>query len=203
MAEAAAADLTDPKPWEAARLVNEAARLVPGGVLMITDAHAWYDLPDQGRQMLRCLYQLLTQLRDRLREDLLVILAGQARPLGNLLRASPALAARFPAVIDFPGYTTDELAAIFAALAEEAGFTLAPAAGDKVDVVLGQAESHHPSGNARLAVRLLDQAISSQARRVMTLRAPVPASLSMISPDDIPGQIHLDEPIRDDERPGQ
>jgi len=25
----------------------------------------------------------------------------------------------------------------------------------------------------------------------------------MISPDDIPGQIHLDEPIRDDERPGQ
>jgi hypothetical protein len=27
------------------------------------------------------------------------------------------LAARFPAVIDFPGYTADELASVFAALA--------------------------------------------------------------------------------------
>jgi hypothetical protein len=69
---------------------------------MITDTHAWYDLPDHGRPMLRCLYELLTQVRDRLREDLAVILADQARPLGELLRASPALAARFPAVIDLP-----------------------------------------------------------------------------------------------------
>jgi hypothetical protein len=91
---------------------------------MITDAHAWYDLPDHGRPMLRCLYELLTQVRDRLREDLAVILADRARPLGELLRASPALAARFPAVIDFPGYTSDQLAVIFAALAAEAGFTL-------------------------------------------------------------------------------
>jgi hypothetical protein len=83
---------------------------------MITDAHVWYDLPDHGQQMARCLYQLLTQVRDRHREDLLVILAGQARPLGELLRTSPALAARFPAVIDFPGYTAAQLAAIFAAL---------------------------------------------------------------------------------------
>ena len=56
-AEVAAADLADTKPWEAARLVGEAARLVPGGVLMITDAHAWNDLPHRGQQMLRCLYR--------------------------------------------------------------------------------------------------------------------------------------------------
>lgn len=99
MAEVAAADLVDNKPWEAAKLLDEAARHVPGGVLMITDAHTWYDLPDQGRQMVRCLYQLLTQVRDRVREDLVVILAGQARPLGELLRASPALAARFRRVM--------------------------------------------------------------------------------------------------------
>jgi hypothetical protein len=203
MAEVAAADLVDPKPGEAARLVGEAAWLVPGGVLMITDAHAWYDLPDHGRQMLRCLYQLLTQIRDRVREDLLVILAGQVYPLGELLRASPALAARFPVVIDFPGYTADELAAIFATLAEEAGFTLTPAAARKAATVLGQAESRHRSGNARLAVRLLDQATSGQARRITALPAPDLATLSAISPADIPGHIHLDEPVTDDERPGQ
>jgi hypothetical protein len=120
VAEVAAADLADKKPWEAARLVDEAAGRIRGGVLMITEAHGWYDLPDHGRQMLRCLYQLLNQVRDRHREDLAVILAGQAHPLGELLRTSPALATRFPAVINFPGYTADELVAIFAALAEEA-----------------------------------------------------------------------------------
>ena len=98
-----------------------------------------------------------------------MILAGQARPLGELLRTSPALAARFPAVIDFPGYTADELAVIFAVLMEEAGFTLTPAATCKAATVLGQAESRHRSGNARLAVRLLDQAITSQACRITAL----------------------------------
>jgi hypothetical protein len=203
MAEVAAADVADIRPWDAAKLLDEAASQVPGGVLMITDVHAWYDLPDHGRQMVRCLYQLLTQIRDRRRQDQAVILAGQARPLGELLRASPALAARFPAVIDFPGYTTDQLAAIFAALVEEAGFTLVPAAACKAATALGRAESRHRSGNARLAVRLLDQAIISQAHRITALSTPAPATLSTISPDDIPGHVYLDEPITDDERPGQ
>jgi len=43
--------------------------------------------------------------------------------------------------------------------------------------VLGQTESRRPSGNARLAVRLLDQTASSQARRIMALPAPGPADL--------------------------
>jgi hypothetical protein len=49
-AEVAAADLIATQPREAARLVDEAAGLVPGGVLVITDAHAWYHLPDHGRR---------------------------------------------------------------------------------------------------------------------------------------------------------
>jgi hypothetical protein len=61
-------------------------------------------------------YQQLTEARKLRRdEELAVILSGQAGPLRDLLRASPALAARFPAVIDFPGYTPGQLAAIFAA----------------------------------------------------------------------------------------
>ena len=132
-----------------------------------------------------------------------MILAGRASPLGGLLRANPALAARFPAVIDFPGYTADELASVFAALAEEAGFTLTPAAAGKAATVLGQAESRLRSGNARLAVRLLDQATTSQARRIAALSAPDQATLSTISPDDIPGHIQLGSPITDDEQPGQ
>jgi hypothetical protein len=85
-------------------------------------------MPDHGQQMTRCLYQLLTQVRDRVREDLAVILAGGARPLSELLRITPA-AAR------------------------------------KARTILGQTESRRRSGNARLAVRLLDQANTSSAMR--------------------------------------
>jgi hypothetical protein len=82
-----------------------------------------------------------------------VILAGQAGPLGELLRTSPSLAARFPAVIDFPGYTADELAAIFAALAEEAGFTLTPAAARKAATVLDDQFQGMPAEGVGWAVR--------------------------------------------------
>lgn len=82
-------------------------------------------------------------------------------------------------------------------------FTLTPAAACKAVTVLGQAESRHRSGNARLALRLLDQATTSQACRITALPTLDSATLTTISPDDIPGRIHPDEPITDDERPGQ
>ena len=55
---------------------------------------------------------------ERLPGELAIILSGRKDPLHALLAASPALAARFPAIIDFPGYTPAQLAAIVTALAE-------------------------------------------------------------------------------------
>jgi Cdc6-like AAA superfamily ATPase len=170
---------------------------------MINDAHAWYELPDRGRHLLRCLYQELTDSRDHSRGQLAVILAGRASPLRDLLRADPALAARFPAVIDFPGYTAGQLAVIFSTLAGEAGFTLTPDAARKAATVLAQAEAGHHSGNARLAVRLLDQATASQSRRITTVPQPRdPAALSTIDAADMPGHVHPHAPPADD-WPGQ
>jgi len=201
--EIAAADLTGTTVQETGTLVGEAARRGAGDLLMINDAHHWYRLPDRGRHLLRCLYQELTGSRDHSGGQLAVILAGRAGPLRDLLRANPALAARFPAVIDFPGYTAGQLAAIFATLADEAGFTLTPDAARKAATVLAQAEAGHRSGNARLAVRLLDQATASQARRITTASpAADPATLSTIDAADIPGDIHPCDPPADD-WPGQ
>ena len=130
-----------------------------------------------------------------------MILAGQQGPLRDMLHANPALAARFPAVIDFPGYTAGQLAAIFATLAGEAGFTLTPDAARKAAAVL--AEADHGAGNARLAVRLLDQVTVSQARRITTGPRPRdPATLSTIDAADIPGHVHARDPPADD-WPGQ
>ena len=82
--------------------------------------------PTAGQHVLRCLYQELTESRDHRRDELAVILAGHKALLHELLQASPPLAARFPAIIDIPGYTAAQLPAIFAELAAEAGSTLTP-----------------------------------------------------------------------------
>jgi len=196
----AAASVAGATPRETRVLVGETVRRATGGIVMIPDAHAWCRLPDRGQQVLRRLYQELTEWRD----DLAVILAGQAGPLRGLLRASPPLAARFPAVIDFPGYTAGQLAAIFATLAGEAGFTLTPDAAREAAAVLAQAEGDHGPGNARLAARLLDQATASQARRITTApQSRDPATLSTIDAADIPGHVHPGDPPADDQWPGQ
>ena len=137
-------------------------------------------------------------------DELAIILADQAGPFRGLLRASPALAARFPAIIDFPGYTPGQLAEIFTTLAAEAGFTLTPAAERKAAAVLDHAEAGQASGNARLAVRLLTQVTATQAHRITTGSGPHdPAALGAICAEDIPGHLQPDDPPADDHRPGQ
>jgi hypothetical protein len=202
--EIPAADLAGATPRETGALIEEAIK-PSGDLLMITDAHTWQALPDRGQHVLRCVYRQLTEARKLSRhDDLAVILAGQAGPLRGLLRASPALAARFPAIIDFPGYIPGQLAAIFTTLAAEAGFTLTAAAERKAAAVLAHAEAGQASGNARLAVRLLTQVTAAQARRITTApEPPGPAGLSAITEADIPGHLHPEDPDADDQRPGQ
>jgi len=202
--EIAAADLIGTTLQETGALVDTTVWRGSGDLLMINDAHAWCGLPDHGRHVLRCLYKELTVLRDHSpnhSSGLAVILAGSDGPLRGMLDANPALAARFPAVINFPGYTASQLAGIFATLAGEAGFTLTPDAARKAAAVL--AEARRGADNARLAVRLLDHAAVSQARRITTAaQSPDPATLSTIDAADIPAHVHADDPPADD-WPGQ
>lgn len=106
-----------------------------------------------------CTQQMTAAHRDHehLSGELAIILSGRKDPLDVLLAASSALAARFPAVADFPGYTPAQLAAIVTALASEAGLCLTSGAQRKAAAVLADAERRHATGNARLAFRLLNR----------------------------------------------
>jgi hypothetical protein len=69
--------------------------------------------------VLRRLYEQLSEYRSERRDELAVILAGQAGPLRSPLHRSPSLSARFRAVVEFPGFTPAQLAQIFSLLSEE------------------------------------------------------------------------------------
>jgi transcriptional regulator with XRE-family HTH domain len=203
--EAAAADLVGAGPGETGKLVAEAVRPAGGGVLVINDADDWRRLPDQGRQVLRRLYEQLGEYRAERRDELAVILAGPAGPLQALLAGSPALAARFRAVVDFPPYTPAQLAEIFADLVGEAGLALAPAAAARAAAVLARAEGDRGRGNARLAVRLLNLATANQALRVAAGSGPgrEPAALRALTEADIPAELGSDGVLADEYWPGQ
>jgi hypothetical protein len=200
--EVAAADLAGATGRETGLLLRDAADRANGGILMITAADAWAALPDRGQQVLRCLYDELTELRNQQIGRIAVILAGHAAPLHGLLATSPPLAARFPAVIDFPGYTPAQLAEILATLAGEAGLTLTPAATAKATAVLADADAG--AGSARLSVQLLHQATASQALRITTSPRPNdPAILSTIRAADIPAHLKPCRQPEEEHWPGQ
>ena len=189
---------------ETSTLIAGAAKRTTGSVLMINDAHVWDNLPDGGRHVLWELYKKLTEYRDELRDDLAVILAGQAEPLRKLLYAAPPLAARFRAVVNFPGYTPAQLGEIFAVLVEEAGLSLSPEAERAAAAVLAQAEADRARGNARLAVRLLTQVTAEQARRLAVCpEAQLQAGLSTVIEADIPRLFDRDDPPSDEGCSGQ
>ena len=175
-----------------------------GDLLMITGVHAWSALHGRGQHVLRCLYQAMThEHRHSQNDELVIILAGQAGPLSEVLAVTPALAARFPAVIDFPGYSPAQLAAVFTALACEAGFTLTSDAMRKAAAVLARAETGRASGNARLAVQLLNYAATAQAGRITTSPQPPDiAALATICAADIPGRLDPAAAPALDQRPG-
>jgi ATPase family associated with various cellular activities (AAA) len=202
--EVTAADLTGATPGETGKLVAEAVHPASGGILLINAAHDWQLLPDRGRQVLRRLYDQLSEYRAERLDELAVILAGQAAPLQGLLHSFPALAARFRAVVDFPGFRPGELAVIFGSLAGESGLTLTPAAGIKAAGVLARAEGGYGSGSARLAVRLLNQATRLQARRVAAALGPGqdPAAPDTLTEADIPDQLHAEWAPAEEGRPG-
>jgi hypothetical protein len=179
---------------ETRRLVNDAAGRALGRVLMITGAEAWRDMPDGGAAALTALYEELTAIRD----GLVVVLAGEADPVGELLAAHRPLAARFAAVVDFPGYEPGDLGTVFARLADEAGFVLDENARTRAQVVLAT-EAGAGRGSARLAVSLLNMVTVAQARRI----AAVGGNAVTITEADIPDQLDRRFRVPDQWRPGQ
>jgi hypothetical protein len=188
LVEVTRAELIGDSAQGSSTLVQAAVNRALGGVLLVSDAH------DSGgasgardRAATRALQELVTEYRGG---NLAVILAGPGTPVRQFLLDNPGLAARFPVTIEFPGYTGEELTAIFAARAQEAGFTLAAGAADKARALLVKNGSHPGASSARLAIGLLDQGAARQARRIMTGTAPVPAAaLRELLAADIPAQL--------------
>ncbi|MET0133169.1 MAG: AAA family ATPase [Kibdelosporangium sp.] len=155
------ADLVHGETWEIGQRVRRAVDRAVGGVLCVEDVHELLPSEDDWRN--REAVNALVAAVQRHPKDLVVVLTGPDAAVNGLLKSESDLAAFFPSVLRFPTLSEDNFVALLSAKAEAAGFTLQDGVLEKVRSLLNST----PTGNARVAVGLLERAIARQARRVL------------------------------------
>src|SRR3546814_19398277 len=77
---------------------------------------------DFGREAIDAIVKLIEDRRDRI----VVVMAGYTDEMQALIAPNPGIRSRFPKVLHFTDYTTDELLAIIDSLGEQVGDPLSP-----------------------------------------------------------------------------
>lgn len=154
------------------------------GVLLIDEAYALVrgGERDFGREAIDAIVKLVEDRRDRV----VVIMAGYPEEMEELIEANPGLRSRFPKVIHFPDYSTDELLAIIDSIGASAGYHLSPGARARARIWLDAVPRGRGFGNGRTARNLFEHAVATHASRVAGLPDPTDEQLTTLVADDIP-----------------
>jgi probable Rubsico expression protein CbbX len=102
---------------------KEVIKRAMGGVLFIDEAYYLYKSEnerDYGAEAIEILLQVMENNRD----DLVVILAGYADKMDHFFSANPGMQSRIAHHIPFPNYTVEELEQIAALMTNQLGYTL-------------------------------------------------------------------------------
>nr|WP_052478005.1 AAA family ATPase [Kibdelosporangium sp. MJ126-NF4]CEL15306.1 putative sporulation protein K [Kibdelosporangium sp. MJ126-NF4]CTQ95652.1 putative sporulation protein K [Kibdelosporangium sp. MJ126-NF4] len=175
------ADLVHGEGWEIGPRVRRLVDRAVGGVLCVESAHELQPSDDDWRNR-ETVNALLAAVQSHAK-DLVVVLTGPDAAVNGLLKSEPDLAAYFPSVLRFPALTEDSFVTLFEARAAAAGFTLHDGVLQKVRSLVAST----PTGNARLAIGLLERASARQARRVLADGVVgTDESLHEILADDVP-----------------
>ena len=156
-----------------------------GGVLLIDEAYALArgNENDFGREAIDTLVKMMEDLRD----DLVIIAAGYPAEMATFIAANPGLTSRFPKTIHFPDYTSEELADIFAIIAEKNHYQLAEDVHDALVVWFDAQTRDRGFGNGRLARNLFEAAVARQASRLVEVEEPSDDQLVTLTVADVVG----------------
>merc|ERR1712039_983265 len=102
---------------------KEVLKKAMGGVLFIDEAYYLYK-PDNERDYGAEAIEILLQVMENQRDDLVVIFAGYKDRMDSFYESNPGLSSRIANHIDFPDYTTDELLKIAKMMLEEQQYQL-------------------------------------------------------------------------------
>jgi probable Rubsico expression protein CbbX len=175
---------------------REILKKAMGGVLFIDEAYYLYR-PENERDYGQEAIEILLQIMENQRDDLVVIVAGYKERMATFFRSNPGLSSRIAHHIEFPDYADDELLAIAERMLDGMQYRLSSGARGALAeyIALRRAQPHF--ANARSIRNALDRARLRQATRLFNRRgAEVDrGALMTIEADDI-RQSRVFAPIR-------
>ena len=151
---------------------KEVLKKAMGGVLFIDEAYYLYK-PDNERDYGSEAIEILLQVMENQRDDLVVILAGYKEPMDKFYESNPGLSSRIANHIDFPDYTTEELLKIAKLMLEDQQYQLTPDAEVALQSYIQKRKERPLFANARSVKNALDRARMRQANRIFDSRGQV------------------------------
>jgi probable Rubsico expression protein CbbX len=166
-----------------------------GGVLFIDEAYYLYRAEnerDYGQEAIEILLQVMENNRD----DLVVILAGYADKMDVFFRSNPGMGSRIAHHVDFPDYSADELNQIGAMMAQSLGYEFSEPALRVLHDYLARRMVRPRFANARSVRNAVERARLRQARRLMDRAVPEVGMTDLITlePEDLLGSRVFSEP---------
>lgn len=146
---------------------KEVLKRAMGGVLFIDEAYYLYR-PENERDYGQESIEILLQIMESQRDDLVVILAGYKDRMDTFFRSNPGMASRIAHHIDFPDYTDRELFEIAEVMLRDMHYRLDAAAEDALHAYIARRKARPHFANARSIRNALDRARLRQANRVFS-----------------------------------
>ncbi len=148
---------------------KEVLKKAMGGVLFIDEAYYLYR-PENERDYGQEAIEILLQVMENQREDLVVILAGYKAKMDRFFQSNPGMRSRIAHHIDFPDYNEDELLAIAKLMLAQMNYRFS----EEAEAVFGdyiRRRMQMPHfANARSIRNALDRARLRQANRLFESR---------------------------------
>lgn len=182
------ADLVGEYIGHTAQKTRDLVKKAMGGVLFIDEAYslARGGEKDFGKEAIDTLVKHMEDSKNQF----ILILAGYPYEIEQFLLTNPGLPSRFPLIIDFPDYSTDQLMEIGELMMKERDYMLSQHAAFKLRQLIMQAKQteQFSFSNARYVRNLLEKAVRQHAVRIMNhypRSTPSKSELMSIRSEDI------------------
>jgi probable Rubsico expression protein CbbX len=148
---------------------REAIKKAMGGVLFIDEAYYLYK-PENERDYGAESIEILLQVMENHRDDLVVVLAGYQDRMARFFESNPGMSSRIAHHIDFPDYGDGELFAIAKLMLEKMNYSLSAEAQQAFREYIGLRRRRPHFANARSIRNALDRARLRHANRLFAHR---------------------------------
>jgi probable Rubsico expression protein CbbX len=172
---------------------KEVLKRAMGGVLFIDEAYYLYredNERDYGQESI----EILLQVMENQREDLVVILAGYKDRMDAFFVSNPGMSSRIAHHIDFPDYTLEELEDIGKLMVRAEGYRFTAEAEQTFREYLDRRRKQPRFANARSVRNAIERARLRHASRMMAVTDPVSKDdLVTLAPEDFRGSRVFDD----------